>query len=684
MKGAPAFSYVLGMIFAVTLCHCKPLKVHVDDRRLRGITGDAIATAFVPAATTTLPAAFSPPILAKPGVPVCGGATLASSQSQSAQKALASASGLSRAYLDGCAGCHGWRGEGNPLFPPLPGAVADADAFQKVIRQGRNGMPAFTGAAISDGDLKADFATLLRGVAASPQNAEGVHDVELAKPTSIADAEFMAIMGRGLAAWRLPGDKGSCASCHGPDGIDLARVGYTRGDILRRASGQGRSGDEGQSIADMIDALRRRYKIEVPCSPVDFAPMQPGGHLLSGRDAKDVDAQLGAALEREGVRLGQSPKDYAAARQLADAIEKIDPRSIAIGIALNPWTADGFHGPRQTSTAEWIPELAMEARDQAHDDAWVALENRYLESPTDKNFWALYDGVEDLGAQRFVASDGIAERLSREKFRSVLLFQHMMRRDDATLPDLAVAANLPRFSVWEVGQVGTVFGRGCAEDGTETGDNPFPCWGYRPQFFEKMGRDRDALLLDAQRLILPWLTTGFLLDPALQFTENGDAQILHWHQALIDAASTAGLNVVSGDLPLHHLYFGAVRMTRAVDAYDPQFGNGREFSQRTINGCWDKVQAGLGQYQGATLHALSQLGVEATESAAERATLAINRMIILLAQHSLSSPEPACKAAASPGANLKSIITSIGAWGAKVAGSAANVELAATVVGLIK
>lgn len=72
------------------------------------------------------------------------------------------ASGLSVAYSSNCARCHGDKGQGQTLngvvYPAIPGNK-DENAFISTVRAGRGSdMPPFDEAAISDADLKADYA----------------------------------------------------------------------------------------------------------------------------------------------------------------------------------------------------------------------------------------------------------------------------------------------------------------------------------------------------------------------------------------------------------------------------------------------------------------------------------------------------------------------------------------------
>jgi mono/diheme cytochrome c family protein len=69
---------------------------------------------------------------------------------------------LSEPYRTTCARCHGASGEGQPLYPALPGQL-DRAAFIEVVRRGKGtAMPAFPAAFVSDSELARDFDALAK------------------------------------------------------------------------------------------------------------------------------------------------------------------------------------------------------------------------------------------------------------------------------------------------------------------------------------------------------------------------------------------------------------------------------------------------------------------------------------------------------------------------------------------
>lgn len=150
---------------------------------------------------------------------------------------------LSHSFLNNCAGCHGLGGEGKEKNPDLS-KVASTKDFADIVRSGRKNMPAFSVEYYPDEDLKRD-AKVLQNFSQDKQILYSGFNVPVPRSGSISEDAFKKTMNDAMKVWRDPGDGGACASCHGPDPIDLARIGYSNAAILRRAIGQGRSAEEG-------------------------------------------------------------------------------------------------------------------------------------------------------------------------------------------------------------------------------------------------------------------------------------------------------------------------------------------------------------------------------------------------------------------------------------------------------
>ncbi len=368
---------------------------------------------------------------------VCGSASLVSfGEDQSANAAsVPDAKQLSATYANSCAGCHGSQGEGRARpsgepFPKLPGQLTYAQ-FSAAVRQGKKEMPAWSIEQISDADLEHDYA-VLTGKATNAGAANG-----LRRLSEISDDEYRANLADGLAVWRRAGQHGACASCHTPDGIDLARIGFSDATIIRRAIGQSVNAADAQKVVTMVHAVRRKYGIDVPCDAATFRPFQPGGAVLPGDTVVARDMAFFAQLKKMGLLVAtQTIKTESDARKAEAQLTAVDLRAMKVGIPFNRWTEDGFHGDEHLTTAEWIPDVPCEpAPDKAAQ--WYDLHDAYISDPTDLNMWAIYDRFDELtGPMGLMPDDQTYDGLIRSKCKSILIGSHMLRRDSFDFPDV--------------------------------------------------------------------------------------------------------------------------------------------------------------------------------------------------------------------------------------------------------
>jgi mono/diheme cytochrome c family protein len=559
-----------------------------------------------------------------------------------------SESTLSPSYQEYCSGCHGMNGRGRGGFPDLS-KVKDQDNFLSTVRNGKGLMPGFSEALIDEVSIRKDFEKITSGLLPT-NDAKSTDIVTTQRATSITASQYNDAMKRGLVAWRLPGERGACAACHGPDGIDLAVIGYPASAILRRAHGQGLNPKLAMDIVQMIAAQRNYYRISSPCEPATFRPLQPGFSALPGKDTATADRLLIEELQKVGVDLLTSPVDtYDNARKLTDKILSLDTYDVKIAVPLNRWAEDKYHGAANASTAEWLPELPMEPRDAKEKDEWIQAQNQYLETHDDHDFWIMFDKAEHLGAQRF-SDGGVGERLAREKFRSVLVFQHMMRKNTRSLPSLAKEKDFGRFAVWEAAQTVSVMMRGCADSGTPA--EPFPCWDYPASFYEKMGRDRKVLISDLSRINLPWLIAGWLTEPNLQLTENGDAQIQHLHDAMARQYGSVVDQSTSADKAfVHTIYFSLIRIVKSIEALDEKLPVGSDHGRKAVNGCWLPVNQALQQWKDQTLLNLEEMGIFHSspflspddEKNVKRVISRVHSLILHNLAASRNKPTPGCE-----------------------------------------
>jgi mono/diheme cytochrome c family protein len=451
------------------------------------------------------------------------------------------AAGLSAAFAFQCAGCHGPTGEGKGAFPSLR-RLRDATAFVALVRGGRNQMPPFDEVTAPEARLLRDFAALTRpevlggplavpDTKADPDCGPGYRILPPSSPAERADR-----IARGLVAYRRAGPKGACAGCHSAVGIDLAFIGFSDADILRRAIPQVGVSDA-RAIVELVHELRKEHRIDRPLHPRRFRFLQPGDQVLSGLAqpavypgtlAGERDAQRDAAFARalvDDVRLllvGEPIRTVAQARAAEAQLLGLDLGRLPVGIPFERWTEDGFHGAASNVATEWVPMLARRAA-PGREGALDALADRYRREPSDENLWRLYDGIELV-----TVADGpaLAARWSLRKYQAVQVASHMLLQGTRKLPDLLAGADaavlgdpaarralaIAHNPFWRVGDSVRQNPLNC--------NQPDPCTTFPPELDATMPAGDEARERQSYEDKLSWFWLGFTLDPALVATED--------------------------------------------------------------------------------------------------------------------------------------------------------------------
>jgi mono/diheme cytochrome c family protein len=451
------------------------------------------------------------------------------------------AGALSSAFASQCAGCHGSTGEGRPPFPSLRNPI-DADTFLRTVRQGRKGMPPFDELAAPEGRLRADFAALTSpqagpaGAVADPDCGPGFREL----PPSTVEARVARIT-RGLAAYRKPGPKGACAGCHSAAAIDLAFIGFSDADILRRAIPQ-IGVDDARAVLDLVHVLREQHLIERPLHPRRFRFLQPGHEVLAGLpqplvytgDEQPVgvhDAARDAAFARalvDDVKLrlvGQPIRSLADARAAETQLRQLDLRRLRVGVPFERWSEDGFHGPGSNVPTEWVAMLAR-APAPGQEARWQALVDGYLAEPSTTNLGRMYDAIET--ATTGDAAAPLAARWSLRKYQAVQVASHMLLHRTLDIPDwydgapagdpvarrqLAIARN----PFWRVGDSVRQNPLNC--------NQPDPCTTFPPALDTTINPGDAARERQSYEEKMAWFWLGFTLDPALVVTEDSLATV---------------------------------------------------------------------------------------------------------------------------------------------------------------
>ena len=398
----------------------------------------------------------------------------------------------------------------------------------------------------------------------SPRVEPAIADSRLsdAKGTSHAERHRIA-----MALWTdsdpLKHPKGSCAGCHGPDFVDLAVIGSTREDIMRRARIDGATEAQSVTLAEAVSWMRSQNRID-PQEPRAFRPFQPGGAVLLPDHAGaphiarvERDIAFGEQLERLlptlfGPRIDGLDAAETARGEMLDLArgtndfganpDRLNLRSLPVGLPYPRWSADLHHG--EGTFNDWVADIAHDVKPE-HKAEWDALNAEYLADPSRNNFWRLYKAAEDMTAPQQLGActyDGrgahlacaATEDFNRNKFQSALMGQHLMRERIAgrtgelfgggalafsyidTDPALDFMLDRPKpyhlpGNLWEVGDRARVMLDHGAEEGsfrTLLGELGFP--GFAVESVAPSASSSDA----QEELRRAWFWLGFTLDPS--------------------------------------------------------------------------------------------------------------------------------------------------------------------------
>lgn len=257
----------------------------------------------------------------------------------------------------------------------------------------------------------------------------------VAAPNAAAQLFASPVYQDALAVWRAPREKGACMACHGPDFLDLARVGVSDADIRRRAIGDGTTEAEATKLVAAVRLQRTVFALPAT-NPQTFRPFQPGGAVLPGASPIQRDAALGEQLRQQVPQFAGTTRigTLAQAKAARDALLALNLNTFKIGVPYPVWSADIHRGAAEGTLNDWVTDLASLSRPDK-ETQWIALQNAYLANPSPLNFWRMYFASVSM-TQPFpglVPRDrrdaGNAAGFAANKFRSVLLAQHLMRAE---------------------------------------------------------------------------------------------------------------------------------------------------------------------------------------------------------------------------------------------------------------
>lgn len=364
--------------------------------------------------------------------------------------------------------------------------------------------------------------------------------------------------------------KGSCAGCHGADFFDLARIGSTDTDLVRRATIDGASPKQAQAMVQAIKAVRGEMNLPVQNART-FRPLQPGGSVL----LPDLtDAPHIAAVKRD-IAFGKQLKTLLptlmtgridslanakkARNELIDLSQGtnlsganptlLNLRSLPTGMLYPLWSADFHHGATEGTFNDWTADIAHDPKPEFKIQ-WLALQSAYLANPSNENFWKMYFNARDMTRLPLLGSCtspglacAITDDFNKHKFLSAMMGQHMMRLQLSgkldTFAEGAVAFSYldtdPAYSymkanktplvflpapLWEVGDNARVLLDSEAKPGSFKQN--LANLGY-PDFAQNSIDPLRSAIEEENSLRLPWFWIGFTFDPSMSRIAKSNA-----------------------------------------------------------------------------------------------------------------------------------------------------------------
>lgn len=269
---------------------------------------------------------------------------------------------------------------------------------------------------------------------------------------SLTKAEIIA---EGLVAWRTPDQNGfACANCHAPDALDLARFNFSDATIRRRDESH-LSNEDTEKIIALVHALRDSLGLSGQLlDPLQDRPFQPGGQPVAGNTPQERDFNTGnqvfaTQLPSLFSRIDSPEK----AKSAENEIRNFDLRTQPCGIPFPRISEDIFHGAAHGSLNDWYTDFPLVPNNTSDSLAWFNLQDAYLANPTKENFWAMYSHIDTYLT---IGGTTNAQEISKQKYRSLLLAQHLWREEFMGLSDMTNQSPLPFVDIPAENNVNTI------------------------------------------------------------------------------------------------------------------------------------------------------------------------------------------------------------------------------------
>jgi hypothetical protein len=263
----------------------------------------------------------------------------------------------------------------------------------------------------------------------------------------MTDEELDQLIKTGMNAWRMNGSietGASCASCHAPDGFDLAFIRFSDFDIRRRGSmhvGKGQdelNASRLEDIINMIHALRVKHNIN-PQDPFHYRPFQPGSEILESSGGLNSDYQFGQHLKQKNlIIINKDIHTFDDAKKSRNELINLNLWDLNIGISLNLWSIDHYSGSDSFALADWLPVLPLMPK-SGKEQQWYLLHDEYLANPTIQLLEKILTELEDLAEVPFSENGAV---YSTQKYKAMLIAQHMFRKHKTSQQDATSAEKI--------------------------------------------------------------------------------------------------------------------------------------------------------------------------------------------------------------------------------------------------
>jgi hypothetical protein len=356
--------------------------------------------------------------------------------------------------------------------------------------------------------------------------------------------------------------KGSCAGCHGADFFDLARIGSTDTDMIRRATLDGASSEQAQALVQAVRKMRTDFNLPTDTNARQFRPFQPGGAVLLPDLTDDAltanikrDVAFGEQLKTFlptlfGERITTLAQAKQAEKELLDLAsgtnagganaQRMNLRHLPNGVEYPLWSADLHHGNKEGTFNDWIADIAHDAKPERRVE-WLAIQDAYLQNPSNDNFWRMYSAAREMTQLPLLGDCTLAnttvntglkceatDDFNKHKFLSAMKGQHMLRLQargqldtflrgpiafsylDSSTQTFSKLPFLPS-DMWEIGDRGRVMLESTQEEASFKGN--LAALGF-PRFAQDSIDPLRSAGVEQTALRKAWFWIGFTLDPS--------------------------------------------------------------------------------------------------------------------------------------------------------------------------